>query len=137
VSLRTIFSIFAFIGFYASLLTHVTTFFGFNPAEYVLPLIGKDLWRKLFIPCPRWARYTIIAFAAYAPINFFIFFALSKGGSVDIRDGMCVLHNHGTVIKVLIEQECQRQQAYVLRGFSGHWMIFYLLPALHSWYRKD
>jgi hypothetical protein len=148
---RTIFSIFAVFGFMASLSAHLATFFDINVMAYfpgvwllhvgifigVIPLINKDLWRKVFLPCPPWARYSIIAFAAYALINFLIFLALSKGGSADIRNGVYVLHNHGNVIKELTEQEYQRQQAYSLRGFSGHWMIFYLLPALHSWYRED
>ena len=138
----------------ASLSAHLATFFNFDVLAYfpwvwllhigifvgVIPLIGKDLkevWRKFFLPGPSWARYSIIAFAVYAPINFLLFLALSKGGSPDIRNGVYVLHNHGTIIKVLTEQEYHRQQAYGLRGFSGHWMIFYLLPTLHSWYRQD
>ena len=75
------------------------------------------------------------AFFAYALINFALFFFLSKGGVPDVRDGKYVLHNHGQVIRELSEDEYELQKAYVVRGFSGHWMVFYLVPALVFWYR--
>jgi hypothetical protein len=97
----------------------------------------KDYWAWFFAPMPRWARYTAKVFFAYAIINFALFFFLSRGGTPDVRDGKYVLHNHGTVIRELSEDEYELQNAYILRGFSGHWMIFYLIPALYFWYRKD
>jgi len=53
----------------------------------------------------------------------------------DVRDGKYVLHNHGQVIRELSENEYEWQKAYILRGFSGHWMAFYLVPAIVFWYR--
>jgi hypothetical protein len=97
----------------------------------------KDLSVKLFAGAPRWARYLTKAFFAYAVINFALFFVLSEGGVPEERDGKYVLHNHGNVIRELSEEEYERQNAYVLRGFSGHWMVFYLLPLLFFWYRTD
>jgi hypothetical protein len=97
----------------------------------------KDYWAWFFAPMPRWARYTVKAFFAYAFINFALFFFLSRGGTPDVRDGKYVLHNHGNVIRELSEDEYELQTAYVVRGFSGHWMIFYLVPALFFRYRKD
>ena len=147
-----------FIGFFASLLVHLTTFLGLNLAKYVpwvwglhlgcfvatIPLLfvqgfkrKKDFWHKLFAPMPRWAQYIIRGFFIYALINFALFFFLSHGGTPEVRDGKYVLHSHGQVIRELSEEEYEHQNAYVLRGFSGHWMIFYLLPALYFWYRKD
>ena len=167
--MRRAFSIFAFTGFLISLIVHLTTFFGIDPAKHVpwvwvlhlgifiafIPMLltainlnsgsqgalpsprKKDFWSKFLATLPRWVRYTIKAFFAYAIINFAVFFFLSKGGVPDVRDGKYVLHNHGDVIRELTEDEYQLQNAYVLRGFSGHWMIFYLIPALYFWYRKD
>jgi hypothetical protein len=117
---------------------HLGIFVVFIPMLFVQGLAPKkDFWNKIFAAMPRWARYTIKAFLAYAVINFALFFFLSKGGVPDERDGKYVLHNHGQVIRELSEHEYELQKAYVIRGFSGHWMIFYLLPALVFWYRDE
>lgn len=97
----------------------------------------KNFWNKVFAAIPRWARYTIKAFFAYAIINFALFLFLSRGGVPDVRDGKYVLHNHGQVIRELSEKEYEWQKAYVVRGFSGHWMIFYLVSAIVFWYRDE
>lgn len=97
----------------------------------------KDVWDKFFANMPRWPRYIVKAFFVYAIVNFALFFLLSKSGTPDMRDGRYVLHNHGNVIRELSEDEYELQKAYVLRGFSGHWMVFYLTAALFFWYRKD
>lgn len=138
-------------GFIASLLVHLLTFAGINAADYVswvwvlhlgifvgiIPLIGKDLRSEVLAPMPRWAKVAVIFFTAYAVINFILFIVLSTAGAPDIWDGKYVLHRHGSLIRELSEREYHLQQAYVLRGFSGHWMFFYLVPTLHSWYRND
>ncbi len=154
--MRRFFSIFALIGFFSSLFVHLSTFFGIDLSKHVpwvwvlhlgvfvifIPMVfvqglgsRKDFWRKIFAAIPRWARYTIKAFFAYALINFALFFFLSEGGVPDVREGKYVLHNHGQVIRELSENEYELQKAYVLRGFSGHWMVFYLVPAIVFWYR--
>jgi len=156
--MRRAFSIFAFTGFFISLIVHLTTFFGIDPAKHVpwvwvlhlgifivfIPMLfvqglkrKKDFWPKFLASMPRLAQYTIKAFFVYAAINFALFFFLSKGGVPDVRDGKYVLHSHGNVIRELSEEEYEWQKAYVVRGFSGHWMIFYLVPALYFWYRRD
>ena len=156
--MRRAFSIFALTGFFISLLVHLTTFFGIDPSKHApwvwvlhlgifavfLPMIfvqgvapKKDFWNKIFAVIPRWARYTIKAFFAYGIINFALFFFLSKGGVPEVRDGKYVLHNHGQVIRELSENEYDWQKAYIVRGFSGHWMVFYLVPAMVFWYRGE
>jgi hypothetical protein len=148
----------ALTGFFSSLFVHLTTFFGIDPSKHVpwfwglhlgifvvfIPMLfvqgltpRKDFWSKIFAAMPRWARYTTKAFFAYALINFALFFFLSRGGVPDVRDGKYVLHNHGQVIRELSEDEYELQKAYVVRGFSGHWMVFYLVPALVFWYRGE
>jgi hypothetical protein len=149
---RTFFSIFAWVGFFASVLVHFITFVGINAADYVpwvwvlhvgcfiaiIPLFRKNLWRDVIALMPRWAQFMLVVFMAYAVVNFVLSFVLSEGGGTpDIWDGRYVLHIHGNLVRELSEKEYHLQLAYVLRGFSGHWMIFYLLPALYSWYRND
>jgi hypothetical protein len=154
--LKRALSLVAFAGFFMSLLVHVTTFFGIDPSKHVpfvwalhlgifvvfipmviyqRPKLRKNNWRIFIDAVPRWARYAVKGFFAYALINFALFFYLSGGGVPEVRDGRYVLHNHGKVIRELSEDEYELQNAYVLRGFSGHWMLFYLIPALFFWYR--
>ena len=79
----------------------------------------------------------VAVFAAYVLVNGTLEFIRALGGTPDIWDGRFVLHQHGTFVRELSGEEYHIEQAHVLRGFSGHWMIFYLLPALYSWYRTD
>jgi hypothetical protein len=80
---------------------------------------------------PAWAWRLVYAAAIYTAVNFALFFSNSVGGSPDIRDGRYVLADHAKIIRELSEDEYHIQQAYVARGFSGHWILFYLLPALY------
>ena len=150
-------SIVAFAGFFASLLVHLITFLGIDPSKHMPFVWGLHLgifvvfipmaiyqrrtrrnenWRASLDVTPRWAQYAVMAFLAYALINFALFFFLSEGGVPSVRDGKYVLHNHGKVVRELSEDEYELQKAYVLRGFSGHWMIFYLVPALFFSFRS-
>lgn len=149
--MRTAFSIFAVFGLIASLSTHLTTFFGINPADYVpwvwalhlgpfiaiIPLFKKDLWKEVWSPAPRWARFVLAAFAVYVPINLGLYLVLTEAGHAEVSDGVYVLVRGMRVIRELSESEYQWQQIYVVRGFSGHWMIFYFVPVVYSWYRQD
>jgi len=146
--MRIFFSAFTLTGLFASVLVHLLTFLGISAAEYVpwvwvlhlgifvaiIPLIGM---RDELTAAPPWARTVVAIAAVYAVVNFLLFLLLVRGGSPGVVDGKYVLSSHGHVIRELSEQEYHRQQACVLRGFSGHWMIFYLSPALYWWYRKD
>lgn len=60
----------------------------------------------------------------YGLLNFVIFMSLNEGGGPQIRDGKYVLTSHGKLIRELTEEEYHQQRAYVVRGFSGHWMLF-------------
>lgn len=159
--MRRLISIVAFIGFAVSFVIHVATFWGIdlisgNPWVWALhigifPLFGllyfslralfpmwewRQVWKKVYASMPAWLRYVVYAFFAYMLINFLLFYFLSKDGSPDFRDGKFVLYGQGKIIRELTEKEYRLQMAYVLRGFSGHWMFFYLLFGAHFWYPK-
>lgn len=126
--MRLILSLFAFLaslGFGASLVTHVAGFlgisrpFGFDPwplhggifvvwfpAVFVAIRLTrdfpqKDYWKAALRGCPQWMRHGLYVVGAYAVISFVVFFATTAQLSG-------------------AEEEHQ-----VLRGFSGHWLIFY------------
>jgi hypothetical protein len=63
----------------------------------------KDFWKIAMSGCPEWVRYAFYALFAYAIFNFILFFTSSHAAS----------HHGGEVTPELI------------RGFSGHWMVFY------------
>jgi len=73
---------------------------------------------------PLWLRGLTGVFFVYALVNFGIFLILNEGGGPHEQDGKFVLSSHGKVLRELSEEEYHQQQAYVVRGFSGHWMVF-------------
>ena len=74
---------------------------------------------------------------AYALINFALFIYLSQGGWATIKDGKYMFHSKAySATYEISEAEYRQQQIYQLRGFSGHWMLFYFFPILYSRYRE-
>lgn len=131
-------------------LLHVGIFFVFGPMVFSARSQFKserkgwvtdlrqpfDFWPKVLAPVPLWLRVVSIGFFVYAFVNFIVFINLSGGGAPSQRDGKYLLLNHGTVIRELTEEEYAWQQAYIVRGFSGHWMMFYLTSALYFAYHR-
>jgi len=67
----------------------------------------------------------------YLVINFVVFIALMGSGSPEFSGGKFYLSNHGHVIREITESEFHRYEAYEVRGFSGHWMFFAMIPAVY------
>jgi len=130
----------AALGFLASLATHLLALagslppggmsvFGLHVGIFVLwiPVVLLVLrihwgqrslraWGNVLSGCPTWMRYVTVALFPYAIVNFFVAFT-----GVDAqRSGDDAL------------------SPMVLRGFSGHWMLFYgaAFAVLYSVYRK-
>ena len=63
----------------------------------------KDFWKVALSGCPNWMRKAMYALFAYAIINFiiFMFFSANSPKSTGGNDPS------------------------IVRGFSGHWMVFY------------
>lgn len=78
---------------------------------------------------PVWLIVIAITGFIYGIINFILFLKSSHLGSPSIRDGQYILHNHGTLVKILTEQEYHHYKANEVRGFSGHWLFFYSIAA--------
>jgi hypothetical protein len=154
---RRIIAIIAFAGFASSLFVHLATFFGIDAGGRVpcvwglhvllFPLAflmiysapprgfkSRASWDDLAASMPRWAKKAVGIFFAYALINFIIFLFLAGGDVPIVQDGKYILKRHGKIIQELTKEKYTWQNAYILRGFSGHWMFFYLVPALYFWY---
>lgn len=89
---------------------------------------SREFQSKLLGLAPRPLRIACGVVATYALINFVLFMALMEGGSPSTKDGKYYLHNHGRMIRELTKGEYQRFRAYEVRGFSGHWMMFSIVP---------
>jgi hypothetical protein len=106
---------------------HVAIFPPFFAAVYYSKGFGiKDQMhqQRAGKSAPRWLRILTGAFFVYAFLNFAVFAILSEGGMPAKRDGKYVVTSRGKVLRELSEAEFHRRQAYVVRGFSGHWMLF-------------
>jgi len=90
----------------------------------------------MFRGLPLWASATIAALFAYAFLNFFLPFGSGMDGSPSIRDGAFVLEQKGRLVREISETEYHARCAAVLRGFSGHWLLFYFVPFTHFALRR-
>ena len=112
----------ALVGFFASFAAHIAGFmgiekpFGFSPwplhivifivwlpAVLVAQRLSKDfpqkdMWKATLRGCPPWMRKILYILFGYAFLSFFAFIVL------DANSG---------------------KEASIVRGFSGHWLIFY------------
>ncbi|MFT5916516.1 MAG: hypothetical protein ACJAWV_000118 [Flammeovirgaceae bacterium] len=85
----------------------------------------KGMYNILFKGAPSWMRFVAIAGFFYATINFMLFMS-SQGGTPSIEEGGgYVLENRGELVKTLTKEEYHHYKANEVRGFSGHWILFY------------
>lgn len=141
----------AAFGLVASAVIHVATFLGVNPLGAVpgimvfhfllfvvwFPTVfmarkacarsnAWDFWGVITRHAPLWMKALSVVLAAYAFVSFFfVEFVLNRGGVPSINSGQKALVNHGKVVRRLSDEEYERHQAYSIRGYSGHWMMFY------------
>jgi hypothetical protein len=60
-----------------------------------------------------------------------VFISGTEGGSPTIQDGKYLLLDHGKLIREITAGEYAAFRANQVRGFSGHWLIFYFVPAAY------
>jgi len=86
------------------------------------------VYRIIFKNAPIWFKIVVFASFFYGIANFLLFMSSQPGGPA-IENGQYILQNHGTLIRVLTEQEYHHFKANEVRGFSGHWLVFYGVAA--------
>lgn len=75
---------------------------------------------------PGWMYVLALLSFFYAFVNFFLF--MMDGDSMAtaaIRNGQFILESRGQFIRNITEVEYYHYKAAMVRGFSGHWMLFY------------
>jgi hypothetical protein len=90
--------------------------------------------REIF---PGWVVALGGVIFAYAILNFLLFMLATQGGSPSIHDGNYVLEDHGRLIRTLSASEYASFKANEIRGFSGHWLVFYFVPFAYFMFRKE
>lgn len=65
-------------------------------------------------------------FIVYTIFNFIQFSANSSGGTGNIEDGKYYISGRGIEKKEITQENYNQIKANIARGFSGHWMLFYL-----------
>jgi hypothetical protein len=86
---------------------------------------------------PHWVAILQTAIFAYALVNFALFIFHSEGGNPTIEHGKYLLMEHGRLIRELTPTEYTAFKANEVRGFSGHWLLFYFVPAAYFLFWKS
>lgn len=86
---------------------------------------------------PPWARILTPLLFVYVIVNFGIFMIGSADGTPALREGRYVLQRRGEVLREISATEFHERNAAVLRGFSGHWLLFYFVPLVFFAARSD
>lgn len=87
------------------------------------------IYKKSKVYISKWMKIVCLVFFIYAGINFALFYSLMQDGNPQIENGRYVLSLHGETTREINQDEYNKYQMYEVRGFSGHWMLFYLLPS--------
>ncbi|WP_198084757.1 hypothetical protein [Variovorax sp. E3] len=149
----------ALLGFTLSLLVHIAALLGTDVSAkfpYVWTLhVGifvvffpfiffsrKDLGpkptfaqiREFF---PSWVVALGCVIAAYTAINFLLFIVGMQGGSPAISEGKFILQDHGRLVREVTAAEYTSFKANEVRGFSGHWLLFYFVPFAYFMFGKQ
>lgn len=93
-------------------------------------------WQDLLGLTPPWASLALKVLTYYAVVNFLLFMFLHEGDPT-LKDGLYSLSYKGKFIRWISEDEYHAARAMTLRGFSGHWMVFFAAPALYFLTRKE
>ncbi len=152
----------ALLGFVVSVLVHGCAVVGVDvasavPAVFVLHILmfvvfipfvlafNKRFGRRARVSdltslLPQWVAVTIFVLFAYVLLNFFLFMVATEGGSPVLKEsGEYVLQARGKLLRVLTAQEYHAFKANEVRGFSGHWLLFYFVPFAYFFFveRKE
>ena len=80
------------------------------------------------IPC--WVLGACMVTVFYAVASFAVLSALASEGCPVEENGSYHLEDHGEVVRELTKEEYQHLEALKVRGFSGLWILFSVLPVV-------
>ena len=143
----------ALAGFLLSLVVHVQALMGMDVASsipsvwflhvgiFVVFLPFVLLSRKDFASngslfgmakgLPLWVAMLGGGIFFYALVNFALFMVHTEGGNPTFENGKYLLMEHGKLIREITAAEYSAFKVNEVRGFSGHWLVFYFVPAAY------
>jgi hypothetical protein len=86
---------------------------------------------------PPWIVGVGVCIFMYAMLNFPLFMLKTEGGNPSVVDGKFVLMKHGTLVRELNVIGYSAFKANEVRGFSGHWLVFYYVPFAYFMFYKE
>ncbi len=114
------------------MLLHMGVFLVFGP--FVLmsrsDFTGMQSMWQLAAGLPRWAAVLGGLIFVYALVNFALFM-IGNQGNPSMSHGKYLLLDHGRLIHELSASQYAASKANEVRGFSGHWLVFYGVPAAY------
>ncbi|MBB6241945.1 hypothetical protein [Rhodanobacter sp. MP1X3] len=119
-------------------LLHAGVFVVFGPFVFFSrkDFVGNQSLLSMAKGLPPWAAVLGGAIFVYAIVNFALFLLHSEGGNPTVENGKYLLMEHGALIRELTPTEFTALKANELRGFSGHWLLFYFVPAAYFLFWK-
>jgi hypothetical protein len=157
--MKRILGVASLLGFAAALIVHIAALMGIDVSENFPAVWGlhagifvvfipfvffsrkslspKPTFAQICAAFPMWVVGLGICVFAYALANFALFILKTEGGNPSIVDGKFVLMNHGTLIRELTAVEYSTFKANEVRGFSGHWLVFYFVPFAYFMFHKE
>lgn len=119
-----LFSIFIFIVWFPAIIYSIKE----NKVKDKITFFSLDFLKVIFGRAPIWLTTLAVLCFFYGFLSFWLH-QNAYIGVPDIIDGQYVLHNHGSIEKVLTENEYHSYNAESLRSFSSFWLIFYGIAA--------
>jgi hypothetical protein len=152
---------FSLIGFISAFLVHFLTVLGVNlfalsnytfilhalifipffsmifSARTTHPNLEKGGFNKLLLSrAPKKISLFFKIILIYVAINFVIgLFSLNEGHP-EIGNGVYIIEDRGDYVRDISQQEYHALKRMELRMFSGHWLVFFLVPTLYFRYTK-
>jgi hypothetical protein len=117
-------------------LLHVGMFAVFVPMVLVMQVRGERDIDVALATVPAWVKPAGAILFAYVAANFAYFMYRSGDGSPVEELGRYYLKDHGRIVRELSAAEYAAARIAVLRGFSGHWLVFYFAPAVYFLLRR-
>lgn len=74
------------------------------------------------------------AMLVYCFVNFFLCMELTSEGQTRMSDSGPLLEYHGEFVRSLTPDEYWQFASYETRGWSGHCIIFSMIPAVYFWF---
>jgi|WetSurMetagenome_2_1015567.scaffolds.fasta_scaffold157655_2 hypothetical protein len=91
----------------------------------------EPYWRLFFKNIPKWMILISVIVTIYAVFNFYYTSAaFRERGFTQTVGKEILLEKNGEVEKSLSQDEQEKQKAYPIRSFSGHWIFFYTIAWL-------